>query len=352
MTLSSLELKDFRNYGQKEFELAAGITVLVGDNATGKTNILEALYLLATGDSFRANRIDEMIRFGCELGRVRTIIDDKDLEVMVTTGNVGGRVVPKRRFLVDGAGRRKSDFIGAFAAVMFRPEDLILMDGSPSDRRKYLDRAIAQTDRDYARSLAVFEQALRRRNKLLLALRDNLAQRSALTFWDNLLIKHGQELQEKRLTFIAFVNNLWGRSDLFSHLEVRYDKSLLNEQRLEQYTQEELAAGHTLVGPHKDDFSVATNSTHPARDLAVFGSRGEQRMAVLGLKLGELYFLEDHRPDRVILLLDDIFSELDPDHRQEVLRVMQNRQVVLTSALEKDIEAVPEARVIHLSHND
>jgi DNA replication and repair protein RecF len=229
---------------------------------------------------------------------------------------------------------------------------MVLMDGSPTERRQFLDRALNQVDREYARSLAVYEQALRRRNKLLMAIREKEESRLALTFWDGLIIKHGQLLQEKRMELIGFINNLWGRSDLFNHLKIEYDKSLISEDRLKQYEIEEVAAGHTLVGPHKDDFRVEAGNETPPRNLGIYGSRGEQRMAVLGLKLGELYFIEDHRPDQAILLLDDIFSELDPPHRSEVLRVMQNRQVVLTSALSGDLELLKDARVIHLKRAD
>lgn len=345
--ISSVVLTNFRNYPQKKIDLSETTTVLLGNNATGKTNFLEAVYLLATGDSFRASRIEEMVRFGEELGRVRALRpEEPELEVVVTGGMVGGKTVAKRKYLIDSAGKRKSDFVGAIAAVIFRPEDLVLVEGSPSGRRKFLDRAIAQVDRDYARSLSVYEQALRRRNRLLQDLKGGKSTRHSLSFWDSLIIKHGQVLQEKRLELIAFVNDLWGRSELFNHLKLEYDKSLLNEERLATYANEEVAAGYTLVGPHKDDFRLLSKD----RDLGTFGSRGEQRMAVLALKIGELYFLENRRQERVILLLDDIFSELDPQHRGEVLRVMQNRQVVLTSALEKDIEGLPAAAIIRLDN--
>lgn len=343
--ISRVVLTNFRNYPHKEIDLAATTTVFLGDNATGKTNFLEAVYLLATGESFRAQRIEEMVKFGEELGRVRAVRpDEPDLEVMVTGGQVGGKTVAKRKYLIDGAGKRKGDFVGQIAAVIFRPEDMLLVEGSPSGRRKFLDRAITQVDRDYTRSLAVYEQALRRRNRLLQDLKDGKATRHSLAFWDSLVIKHGQVLQEKRMDFVAFINDLWSRSELFNHLVLEYDKSLINEERLLQYATEEVAAGYTLVGPHKDDFRLMSKD----RNLGTFGSRGEQRMAVLALKIGELYFLENRRGDSAILLLDDIFSELDQEHRAEVLRVMQNRQVVLTSALNQDVEAVSAETVIHL----
>lgn len=347
--IKQVEVTNFRNYPHKIFDLSDSTTVLLGDNATGKTNFLEAIYLLATGESFKASKIDEMVNFGQELGKVRAIQNDEpDLEVMVTTGLVGGRAVAKRKYLIDGAGKRKADFVGQLAAVIFRPEDLVLMDGSPADRRRFLDRAISQIDRDYVRSLAVYEQAIRRRNKILQAIAEKSASQQSLAFWDGLIIRHGQVLQERRVELVAFINDLWQRSELFNHLEMMYTKSLLNEERLQEYASREVAAGHTLIGPHKDDFQVNDQK----RDLSIFGSRGEQRMAVLGLKLGELYFLEARRQNQVILLLDDIFSELDAVHRNEVLRVMQNRQVVLTSASVPDVDLVKGAAVIHLKREE
>jgi DNA replication and repair protein RecF len=343
--ISAVELTSFRNYPHREFLLSPSTTVLLGNNATGKTNFLESIYLLATGESFRARIVDEMVHFGEELGRVKAIQkNEPDLEVVVTTGMVGGKRVAKRQYLIDGAGKRKADFVGQLAAVIFRPEDLVIVEGAPAERRRFLDRAISQVDRDYARSLGVYDQALRRRNKLLSGMKEKAVSRHSLTFWNSLLIRHGQVLQEQRLELAAFINDLWERSDLFNRLHLEYSKSLLTEERLEEYADREIAAGHTLIGPHKDDFQLLDRK----RDLATYGSRGEQRMAVLGLKLGEVYFLENRREDRVILLLDDIFSELDSIHRHEVLRVMENRQVVLTSAAAPDIELIKAAELINL----
>ncbi len=350
MILNRVELSDFRNYINKPFDFSNGINVVWGKNATGKTNLLESVYLLGTGNSFRAKIIDEMVRFGQELGRVSgKVCDEKesrDLEVVVTKGLVSGQKTLKRKYLVDGASKRRRDYIGLLPVVVFRPEDMDMLTGGPDIRRTFMDEVLSQVNEAYARSLSTYTQALRRRNKLLDAVREGLVTRYSLAFWDSLLIKHGLVLTEGREGLVAYINSLWERSELFNQLKMVYDKSLISELRLAQYKDEELAAGYTLVGPHKDDFRV-TNSGE--RDLAIYGSRGEQRMVVLALKLGEIYFSEDRGGEKPLLLLDDIFSELDQVHRKEVLRVMSGRQVVVTTAMKEDLLLFQDAKIIELT---
>ena len=348
MILDKIELIDFRNYQSQSFEFSTGVNVVWGRNASGKTNLLEAIYILSTGNSFRAKLIDEMVRFGQELGRVSGKISEaketRDLEVMVTRGVVGGQKTLKRKYLVDGASKRRRDYIGLLPVVIFRPEDMDMLTGGPDIRRTFMDEILSQISEAYARSLSTYTQALRRRNKLLDAVREGLVSRYSLAFWDSLLIKHGLILIEEREGLVNYINSLWERSELFNQLKMVYDKSLISEMRLSQYKDEELAAGYTLVGPHKDDFRVVSDQ----RDLAIYGSRGEQRMTVLALKLGEIYFAEERGGEKPLLLLDDIFSELDQVHRKEVLRVMTGRQVVVTTAMKEDLELFVEAKVIEL----
>lgn len=353
MILDKIELSDFRNYLSQSFEFSTGVNVVWGKNASGKTNLLEAIYILSTGNSFRAKLIDEMVRFGQELGRVNGKVSEgketRDLEVMVTRGVVGGQKTLKRKYLVDGASKRRRDYIGLLPVVIFRPEDMDMLTGGPDIRRTFMDEILSQVSEAYARSLSTYIQALRRRNKLLDAVREGLVSRYSLAFWDSLLIKHGLVLIEEREGLVKYINSLWERSELFNQLKMVYDKSLINETRLAQYKDEELAAGYTLVGPHKDDFRVVnTKVIDGDRDLAIYGSRGEQRMTVLALKLGEIYFAEERGGEKPLLLLDDIFSELDQVHRKEVLRVMTGRQVVVTTAMKEDLELFAEAKVIEL----
>lgn len=350
--LKEISLTNFRNYTKRKFKFNQKVNVVVGSNAAGKTNLLEAIYLLSLGDSFKASKIEEMVAFGEELGRVNGVLMEKDerldteeLEIMVTRGEVAGKRVAKRKFMVGGVAKLRRDFVGLLPVVIFRPEDLELMDGTPSYRRKFIDSCLIQIDSEYTMSLSTYEQALRRRNKLLYAIREGTATRYSLTFWDGLLIKHGQELEKKREKYLSFITDLWSRSELFRELKIVYDKSIISESRLEQYKEEEVQVGYTLVGPHKDDFKVISGEN---RELSIYGSRGEQRMAVLALKMGEIYYIEEHKKENVLLLLDDIFSELDEVHRSEVLRVMKDRQVVVTSAQKEDGEKFAAAAVISL----
>ena len=347
--LTKVTLTNFRSYEMKELEMFDGVNVVFGPNAYGKTNLLEAIFLMSVGDSFRAKRTEEMVRFGEELGRVGgQIIDEKGelmtIEVIVNGGVVMGKVVNKRKYIIDGVSKRRKDLVGLLPLVLFRPEDVELISGSPDVRRKFLDKVLLQTDKSYDHSLTTYEQALRRRNKLLDAIREGAVTRYSLTFWDGLMIKHGAIIQEKRREFVDYINSLFQRSELFNKLNLEYDASPISEARLEQYKDAETALGYTLVGPHKDDLMIKEEE----RNLSVYGSRGEQRMAVLACKMGEIYYLEEKTKRRAVLLLDDIFSELDEEHKQEVLRVMVGRQVIVTTADEGDVPMFKKVNLIRL----
>ena len=333
MVLKLLRLKNFRNYLEKEFSFSEATTLVVGPNTVGKTNLLEAIYLLATGKSFRAGLESEMIGYESEIARIkgRIIKDEKtDLEIVLTRGEVAGEKVAKKKYFVNGVGRRMVDFVGNLRATYFRPEDLELVTDSPSSRRKYLDAVLEQVDKEYARSVLSYEKGLRQRNKLLERIRDEGEPRSQLLFWDQLLIKNGDYITRKREEYISFINRL-SLSGFGYQLE--YDKSLISPARLEEYASEEVAAGSTLVGPHRDDFVFNLEG----RNLHAFGSRGEQRLGVLWLKLGELEFIAQAGDERPILLLDDIFSELDEGHRNLVLDIIPAQQTIITTT---DLELI------------
>ena len=341
MTLQTLTLQDFRSYSKRDFSFTSLATLVVGANAAGKTNILEAIMLLATGRSFRAGVEREMIRIGCEIARIRADIPDGALELVLTPGAVNGKVAPRKKYLVHDVPRRMVDFVGNLRAVLFWPEDLEIITDSPSIRRRYLDAVLMQADSEYRRSLASYEKGLRQRNRLLDLIGEGKAHRSQLVFWNQLLIKAGAYITDTRATYLTFVN-----TQAFTHhaFQVLYDKSVISEARLDQYKDEEVAAKATLVGPHRDDFSVQ-GKEHGAlesdfRDLSKYGSRGEQRLAVLWLKLSELSFIQHATGVRPILLLDDIFSELDEGHRALITKVVKEQQTIITSA---DIDSIPAA---------
>lgn len=310
-SLINISLQNFRSYEKRTFEFGSK-TLIVGENGAGKSNIMEAVYLLATGKSFRADREDEMMRYGESFFRV--IGEIGEIGEIGVTMNEG-----RKKFEVNGVPRRQIDFVGNLRAVLFCPQDMELVTGSPGNRRRYLDFVISQMDREYRRCLISYEKGLRQRNKLLEMIRENLAQRSQLYFWDKLLIKNGEYITLKRGEYLMGL--------------AEYDKSIISETRLAQYEMEEVAAATTLVGPHRDDFVILKNS----RDVSKYGSRGEQRMAVLGLKRKEIEYLGGSP----LLLLDDIFSELDHRHQGEVMDLVKNYsgQVIMTTT---DRHLLPE----------
>ena len=336
MILSSLGLQNFRSYTKKKFEFSPQTTLIIGPNASGKTNILEAIMFCATGKSFRADADREAIAWNQEIARVNTEIDGTSLELVLTQGEVQGQKAPLKKYLVNGVARRMVDFVGNLRAVLFWPEHLELVTDSPSLRRRYLDSVLVQVDREYRLNLVSYERALRQRNKLLDSINEGNASRSQLLFWDQLLIRAGGYLTDVRAAFIDFVNT----TDSY---RLEYDKSVISQSRLDQYADEEVAAKATLVGPHRDDFIFYKDD----KNLSKFGSRGEQRLAILWLKLAELSFVEDKTDDRPILLLDDIFSELDRVHRKLVTNLIGKQQTIITTT-DRDIIATTTSQVITL----
>jgi len=336
--IGKIILQKFRNLKEKSFEFSPKTTVIVGPNASGKTNILESLFLLSTGKSFHARLEEEMINYNVDISRIKgRISTNVDLECILTRGEVevGDSKIektPRKRLLVNGIPRRLIDFAGNFKVVLFGPWDMNMVVGEPSLRRRFLDTVLSQVDREYRRASLSYEKGLRQRNRLLFRIREEDLSRNQLLFWDKLLIKNGDYISNKRGEFIEFCNSQKGLDD--QNFSLTYDKSAISESRLAQYSEEEVASATTLVGPHRDDFVFKFKE----KDLARYGSRGEQRMGVLWIKLAELTFIELKSGDlpaqvgKPTLLLDDIFSELDHQHRNIVMNVVGKQQTIITTA--------------------
>jgi DNA replication and repair protein RecF len=354
MRLERLTLENFRSYTKQVFHFGQ-TTAIVAPNGAGKTNLLEAINLLSTGISERAGITDEMISFGSELGSVAGVVEQDDerseLTVVLTRGEYMGKKTPKRRYLVDSVVRTRAGMVGKLVTTLFRPEDMRLIEGSPTRRRGYLDSVLSMTHQEYDRALGVYEASLKRRNRLLDAMRDGLARREQLSYWDQSIIKNGNILTDFRRAFLAYLSQV---KTSFGEYQLDYDASTVSPSRLLQYAEAEVAVGYTLVGPHKDDFRINSlnhSTIKPLdhwRDLMKYGSRGEQRLAVLFLKIGAMQYSEAKLGVKSVLLLDDIFSELDEVHRGEVVKIMEGRQSIVTSAEEEVIAMVPGAEVVRL----
>ena len=329
MILKKIHLQNFRNYNSQEFAFSDGINLIVGSNTVGKTNLLEAIYLLASRKSFRARLEEEMIQRDKEIARFKgQILSDgekKLLEIVLTRGEINGSRVAKKKYLVNGVGKRMMDFLEHFRVVYFGPQDLEIVVDSPSIRRNWLDLVLEQADKNYRRANLSYQKGLRQRNKLLEQIRDEGKPRSTLFFWDKLLIENGGVITQKRQELIHFINQ---QPSSFGKLQIHYDFSLISPQILENYAEEEVAASTTLVGPHRDDFKINLDD----KSLHAYGSRGEQRTAIFALKLGELEFMAQKIGKRPVLLLDDIFSELDHQRRERLLEIIPKQQTMITTA--------------------
>ena len=355
MQFTQLALQNFRNFSLAHFDFEK-TTLLFGPNGIGKTSVLEAIQVLATGESFRANKVEEMLRLDAELGRVQGLILEKEenikLEVMLTRGQVQGKRSAYRLFSVNDVRRSKKNFLGNFATVVFRPEDLRLVEGSPERRRNFLDTALAMTNQDYRLALGVYEQTLRRRNRLLQKIAAGEESAEILSYWNASLLKNGQILQRQREQFIDFI-----REVVFPFtLNISYEPSWLTPARLAEHQAREQVVGHSLIGPHKDDFLLKFSDEKKGIDdlsILAYGSRGQQRLAVLWLKIAELHFLKDKIGFQPLLLLDDIFSELDEMSKAMVLSLLSEYQSIVSTAdesLVKELqEKIPQLRMISLS---
>ena len=311
MILHKIHLSNFRNYFDREFSFSDQLTIIIGPNTTGKTTILEAIMLLSTGSSFRAEREQEMIQTGQEVARVKVLVETglrpvstDSINVILTPGVVQGKKAPYKKFALNKIDKRKSDIIGNLPSVLFWPEDLYLIIGSPSGRRRYLDTVLSQADRLYYRSLTLYEKALRVRNKLLSLIKEHVSiKQDELSFWEKQLIDNGAVIHDTRASYISSLNSFVLQEKRDIQFNVSYDHSVVSQERFDTYYDAERGAGMTLVGPHRDDFIVYKgDAPDEAQHLKKFGSRGEQRMGVLWLKLAELSYLE-HALDIKPLLL-------------------------------------------------
>lgn len=334
MFLKKFKLTNFRNYAYLELKFDQRPTILLGNNAVGKSNLLESIYLLSTTKSIRVDREDELILKGENFTRVEGLIDreanETNLSVIILNQEEGKSV---KKVMVNRVGRRIVDYLGNLPAVIFYPQDINMVTGSPSLRRWHLDMALAQIDLEYKENLSLYEQYLTSRNRVLKRIREGLSKKDELEYWTGELLKTGEVISKKRALFFEFINNI---DHALGDFNFEYKQSLLTKERLEHYQDSEIAAAATLVGPHRDDLSF----TMGERNLAHFGSRGEQRTATLAFKLANLEFMATVYGSRPLLLLDDIFSELDVPHRAKILEIIPKQQTIVATV---DLENIPES---------
>lgn len=334
MFLKKLNLTNFRNYSNLELDFDHRPTILVGNNAAGKSNILEAIYLLSTTKSLRVETEDELIKQGEEFARVEGFLENSgDSELLVIIQRPSEEITFKKKVLVNGISRRVIDFIGNLPAVIFYPSDINMVTGSPSLRRWHLDLALAPIDPVYKKALTSYEQFLIARNRVLKRIREGQGGVDELRFWTEGLVEQGKAVSVKRKDFFEFINAL---DKPLGEFMFRYNPSELSVERLMETNGREVAAAATLIGPHRDDFDILLEE----RNLAHFGSRGEQRTATLAFKLSQLEYMAEVLGQRPVLLLDDVFSELDANHRAHVVEVVGKQQTIIATV---ELENIPQS---------
>ncbi|MGC8780405.1 MAG: DNA replication/repair protein RecF [Anaerolineae bacterium] len=382
MRLNHLSLTNFRNYARLELSLDDRLTVIQGANGQGKTNLLEAIHLLATGRSPRAAAERELISwlalegplpYARLAGDIGAGPSAEKLELVLELASNGGANGPtvRKQVRINGAAKRGIDLVGHLRVVLFLPEDVSLVAGAPAERRRYLDIALCQISAAYCRALSEYNRGLAQRNALLRRLRDEGGDPGQLNFWDAHLAEHGSALLHRRAAAVQALDRLAARRHLeltagAERLHLGYlpspdpaalvhaspqqadaarrlrlaegrpayqaaTREAIREgflERLRQSRQRDIAAGASLLGPHRDDIAFTVDG----RDLRAFGSRGQQRTAALALKLAELEMMREETGESPLLLLDDVMSELDAARRRALLdALLAAEQAVVTT---------------------
>lgn len=335
MRVKNIHFTNFRNFENKTFDFR-NVNLILGSNASGKSTVLEGINILSTGKSSRANVESELVSFNKHTGFVEGVIDKENEEVRLFARFVNAEFKSnksKKQIKVNGVPRLVSSLVGNFTCVLFTPEDMNMILGSPSIRRKYLDNVLSQTSKDYRKTLSNLNKAIKNRNKILEKINKEGRGREELPFWNETLLSLSGKIHEYRETLVTFVNehiSLYGKelNGADSIFEIDFKKNLVTYERLIEYEQREIASKMTLIGPARDDFIVKLNE----KSLNSYGSRGQQRTAVLALKLCEIDFITQEKNERPVLLLDDIFSELDEIHKQKVMSVIDMQQTIITTA--------------------
>ncbi|MFA4814719.1 MAG: DNA replication/repair protein RecF [Candidatus Gracilibacteria bacterium] len=345
MKLKWLKLQHFRNYDDLELQLDAPLTALVGLNAQGKTNLLESIAFLTLGKSFRAGKALETLKWDRPHGRIRACIERKgkemQLEVFLQRSPEIKKVKKQSKWTTP------KNFLGSLRAVLFTPDHLGLITGNPQARRQYLDRLLVQVDKDYIEALTNYQRILNHRNALLKRIQLGRAQEWELDLWDARLGEEALKIWKKREVFLDFLKHdlekkyisIAGKGKQLT-LQTHLNKDRF-EERLIAHRSNDVQTGTTSLGPHRDDFTLFLDD----KELSESGSRGEQRSAVLVLKIAELKYIEEQTGEKPLLLLDDVFSELDEKRQKKLGELLGHYQCILTTTSLDHVKGLKQAKV-------
>ncbi|EOS72562.1 DNA replication and repair protein RecF [Lachnospiraceae bacterium 10-1] len=332
MIIKSLELADFRNYETINISFDKGTNILYGDNAQGKTNILEAIYVSATTKSHKGSKDKEIVNFNKEEAHIRTYLEKEDVEYRV---DMHLRKNKSKGIAIDGQKIKKAaDLLGLLNVVFFSPEDLAIIKNGPSERRRFADMELCQLDNFYLYNLNHYNKIINQRNKLLKDISFNPGLKETLNIWDSQLISFGSKIIERRNLFTEqlceIIGNIHNKlSGGKEELIVKYEPDVSIEEfenKMRENQEKDIRYKMTQSGPHRDDFSFIVNGI----DIRKFGSQGQQRTAALSLKLSEIELVKKMTKDTPVLLLDDVLSELDSSRQNYLLNSIGEIQTIIT----------------------
>ncbi len=338
MIVKRLELTDYRNYESLEIEFADGSNILYGNNAQGKTNILEAVFLCGTTKSHRGSKADEMIRLSSNEAHIRVYIVRDGIDHKIDYHLVrGGK---KKNIAIDGTAVKKySEIYSLMSVVSFSPEDLSIVKNGPAERRNFMDRELCQLDKIYLFHLSNYNKALVQRNALLRQMAGDPMLSDMLQMWDDQLISNGEKIIELRQQFIdeigAIAKEIHKKlTNEEETLVLSYEPEVSKEEfaeKLRQARSRDIAAKMTTVGPHRDDICfMIQRPEKEEQDVRKYGSQGQQRTSALSLKLAEIELVKKKIKDSPIILLDDVLSELDRNRQKQLLDSIEGMQTILT----------------------
>ena len=334
MIIRELELKNFRNYKELEISFDEGVNLILGNNAQGKTNLIEALYISSMGKSFRTANDRDLINFEENSAFIKVIAEKEDfnVEIEIELEKKGQNSSNKRIKKDKKSLSRTSELIKNIIIVVFSPEDLKLVKDEPEKRRRFLDREICQISPAYYDSYSNYKKALKQRNNYLKEGRIDL---NLLDVWDEQIIYYGSKMIKIRGEFVKKISKISeeihsGITNSEEEIKIVYEPNIGIEEfreKLLSKREKDIENRNTSVGPHRDDIGFYVNGI----DMRNFGSQGQQRTCALSLKLAELTLIKEETEEEAILLLDDVMSELDAKRQEYLIKTLKNNQLFITT---------------------
>jgi DNA replication and repair protein RecF len=332
MYINKLSLLNFRNYNIGTINFDKGINIIYGENAQGKTNLLEAIYLCATSKSYRTLNDKEMIKIGKDEGHINVKYNknNRENEIDIHLRKNSNKGIALNKIPI----RSLNQLLGNITVIMFSPEDLGLIKNGPKERRKFINIELCQLSSIYYYNIKQYNKVLKQRNNLLKLIRNNRSNRGELEVWDVQLLDYGKKVIEERDKFIKEINPIF--SDIHYRLSGNKEKmsiiyetnttTLTYEKKLKDNREKDIIIGSTSIGPHKDDIKFLINNI----DIRKYGSQGQQRTAALSLKLSEIELVKQFLNESPILLLDDVLSELDKNRQKFLIKSLEGIQTIIT----------------------